>query len=443
MEYPKSIEKVLSRLRENNYQAFLVGGCVRDHLMGRKISDFDITTDALPKQVQKIFASYPQHAAGLKHGTITIFDEKEGIEITTFRRDGEYKDARRPEKVYFTKELKEDLMRRDFTINALAFSQQEGVIDLFGGRSDIENRIIRAIGDPRERFSEDALRIFRAVRFASQLGFSIDPTTYEAMRSMLPLLEKISAERKAIELIKALMGEAIFPVLIKYSEIFAAIAPQIEEMKGFEQKNPHHIYDVLEHTARVIQNTPADKELRLAAFFHDMGKMRTYTEVDGVGHFYGHESVSEEIAASTMRKLKLDNLTKKNVCLLVRYHDAKIQSKPRSVRRWLNRLGTEHFFKLLVLKRADAMAQAPAYFSRLDELKEIRAVAEELLAQDACFQLKDLAVDGRDMIELGFSGKEIGQALSFLLEAVLDEKVENNKTELIQCIGMNFTAIEK
>lgn len=443
MEYPKSIEKVLSRLRESGHQAFLVGGCVRDHLMGRKVSDFDITTDALPKQVQKIFASYPQHDAGLKHGTITIFDGKEGIEITTFRRDGEYKDARHPEDVYFTKELKEDLMRRDFTINALAFSPEKGVIDLFGGQSDMENRIIRAIGEPRERFSEDALRIFRAVRFASQLGFTIEPTTYEAMRSMLPLLEKISAERKAIELIKALMGDAIFPVLIKYSEIFAAIVPQIEEMKGFEQNNPHHIYDVLEHTARVIQNTPVDKELRLAAFFHDTGKARTYTELEGIGHFYGHEAVSEEIAASTMQKLKLDNLTKKNVCLLVRYHDAKICSNPRSVRRWLNRMGKEHFFKLLELKRADSLAQAPDFYFRLDELEQIRMIAEELLAQDACFQLKDLAVDGRDMIKLGFSGKEIGQALSFLLEAVLDEKVENNKTELIQYIGMNFTAIEK
>ncbi|MDO4711462.1 MAG: HD domain-containing protein [Peptostreptococcaceae bacterium] len=440
MEYPAYVGEVFSRLQKNGHQAYLVGGCVRDHLMDRAVSDLDITTDALPSEVQRIFADHPQHAAGLKHGTITVFFDKEGVEITTFRQDGEYKDARRPERVFFSKTLQEDLQRRDFTINALAFSPRDGLVDLFGGRSDMQDKIIRAIGDPRERFSEDGLRILRAVRFASQLGFVIEERTYAAMLEMLPILEKISAERKAVELVKTLMGRSAASVLMAYPEIFATIVPEVLMMKGFDQNNPHHIYDVLEHTAWVIHHTPFSKDLRLAAFFHDMGKVHTYTEADGIGHFYGHVKVSEEIAAKTMHALKMDRRTMKEVRMLVRYHDAQILCTKRSVKRWLDRMGEESFFKLLDLKRADSLAQAPEYYGRLEDIKEVRAIAEEIIAEQECFQLKDLAVDGRDMMELGLCGRSIGEALALALEAVIEEKVSNDRRELIRYIKMNYPA---
>lgn len=444
MDYPHSIEKVFRKLGNAGYQAFLVGGCVRDHLLGKTVSDFDIATDALPPIVQRIFADCPQYDSGIKHGTITIIMDKEPVEITTFRQDGKYSDSRRPDHVDFTSDLCDDLMRRDFTINAMAFSPSTGLVDPFGGRSDLQNKILRAVGDPLRRFSEDGLRILRAVRFASQLDFSIEENTFRAMRESLPILKKISAERKWNELIKTLTGKAIFRVLTEYPEIFAALVPEVEKMKGFDQNNPHHVHDVLTHTAHVIEYSPADKETRLAAFFHDMGKVYTYSESeDGIGHFYGHAKISCQIADRVLHEFKSDKETIRQVLKLVQYHDSLIEPSSRAVKRWLNRFGENLFFKLLDLKLADNLAQAPEYSSRADTIRTIREIAEEILAQEECFSLKDLAVDGKDMIRLGLCGKAIGDALQSALHAVIDEKIANEPSELIRWIKNNYIENEK
>ncbi len=439
MRYPYYIDLALKKLHTAGYQAYPVGGCVRDFLLGREIADFDIATDALPYETKKLFADYPQQDAGLKHGTATIFIDKNPIEITTFRQDGEYLDGRHPEHVSFTKNLQDDLLRRDFTINALAYDSEKGVLDYVGGEKDLKNKVIRAIGNPKERLEEDALRILRAVRFAAQLDFIIEETTYQAMIKKLPALQKISAERKAVELIKALMSPAIARVLTDYHEIFGAICPDILRMKNFSQNNPHHVYDVLEHTAHVIQNCPFDKELRLAALFHDFGKVHSYSEDEnGVGHFYGHGEISVRIASELMRALKLDNKTLHNVCTLVRYHDVQFPAERKPVKRWLNKLGSDLFFKLLELKIADNMAQAPEYSKRRELAEEIRLLATDILQEQSCFQLKDLAIDGNDLIALGFSGRKIGEALHFSLRQVIDEKSNNIKSELIELVKEKY-----
>lgn len=439
MRYPYYIDFALKKLQSADHQAYPVGGCVRDFLLGRAISDFDIATDALPYETKKLFADYPQQDAGLKHGTATIFIDKNLIEITTFRQDGEYLDGRHPEHVTFTKSLQDDLLRRDFTINALAYDATKGILDYVSGEADLKNKVIRAIGNAEKRLEEDALRILRAVRFAAQLDFIIEKNTYQAMIKKLPMLEKISAERKASELIKALMSPAITRVLIDYCDIFGAICPDLLRMKNFSQNNPHHIYDVLEHTAHVIQYCPFDKELRLAALFHDFGKVHSYSEDEnGIGHFYGHGEISEQIARETMRALKLDNKTTRNVCLLIRYHDVQFPAERKPVKRWLNKLGSDLFFKLLDLKIADNMAQAPEYAGRQELAKKIRLLATEIVQEQSCFQLKDLAIDGNDLISLGFFGKEIGEALHFLLRQVIDEKSNNIKSELIELVKEKY-----
>ena len=435
---PASVQKAIDILESRGFEAFLVGGSVRDYLLGKEPVDMDICTNALPEQVREVF-EWKGHRVidtGLKYGTVTVLikeDSKEenspysSIEITTYRIDSDYTDNRRPDNVEFTGVLSEDLARRDFTVNAMAYGNQRGIVDPYGGQEDLEKGIIRCVGEPEQRFREDTLRILRALRFASVLDFSIDEATYKAMLSQKEALRHVSEERIASELMKLLCGKAVKSILTEYIDVLAVPLPELAPMKGFDQNNPHHIYDLLMHTAASVEAIPPIPHLRLAMLLHDVGKVKTYTEdAKGIGHFYGHQSVSVEIAKEILKRLKLDNNTVEKVIPLIKYHDSTIEANKKSVKKWLGKLTPEIFFDLLEVKRADSMAQSPHYAGRRKILPELRALAEEVLRDKECFSLKTLDINGGDLIALGFrEGKEIGLILQRLLDGVIDGRLEN------------------
>lgn len=433
---PSYIRLVLDRMDQKGYEAYLVGGSTRNFLLQLPIHDYDIASAAQPKEIIDLFDDYPQFYAGLKHGTVSIAINHQIVEITSYRIDGPYQDGRRPEGVSFTKSLREDLARRDFTINAIAYHPKKGFVDYFGGQEDLKNRCIRAIGQPDKRFEEDALRILRALRFASSLAFAIEEKTYASMLKNLAKLDQVSAERKAEELVKILLGKDVKRILLDYSPIFGALLAEIPMMKGFDQKNPYHCYDLLEHTARCIENSPLDREIRLAALLHDVGKLHSFNQdAEGIGHFYGHADFSLEIARDFLRGLKFDKEGQKNILTLIKYHDREILPSSKAVKRALNQLGKDLFFKLLDLKKADNLAQNPDLAYRLESLEEIKKLAQKILAEDQCFSLKNLDLDGRDLLALGLEGREIGQALDLVLKAVIEEEVENQKNHLLDYLS--------
>lgn len=424
-------EKAIELLEQSGYDAYFVGGCVRDALMGMSANDVDITTSATPEQMLTVFCGFKVILTGLKHGTVTVMIGEEPIEITTFRLDGEYVDHRRPENVSFSANLSDDLSRRDFTVNAMAYNKRRGLIDLYGGESDIKNKVIRAVGNPQKRFEEDALRILRAVRFASQKCFSIAPETAIAAQKSVGLLRYVSAERIFAELKKLIMGDGAESVMLAYPELICAAVPALKATVGFDQKNPHHIYDVYEHTVRAVGACKKDVPLRLAALLHDVGKPSTFTERDGVGHFYGHTGASLELAKQTLCDLKCDNATAGEVLTLIKYHDPLIEPNERAVKRMLGKLGEPLLLKLLDLKSADNLAQAPSCRVRLELYEQIRQIIAQIKQKNECFSIKELAVNGDDLIAWGIpQGREIGKALSFLLESVIDGGVENEKQAL-------------
>ena len=426
-------KKVIDRLYGSGYEAYLVGGCVRDSLMGLPVSDYDVTTSALPEQTMEVFSDLRTIPTGLKHGTVTVLIDGEPIEITTFRADGDYSDHRHPESVSFSSRLEDDLCRRDFTVNAMAYSDQRGLIDLYGGKDDLEKGIIRAVGEPERRFTEDALRILRALRFASQKCFSIEPETEKAIRKCLPLLSFVSAERIFAELKKLLMGKGALDVLLKYPDVITAIVPALKPSVGFEQKNPHHIYDVYGHTARAVAFSPYDETVRIAALLHDAGKPETFSVKNGVGHFYGHTDASLALAERTLIELKCDNATKNEVLTLIKYHDPVIEPAEKAVKRALGRLGKPTLLKLLDLKSADNLAQSPECAERLKQYDEIRKLITEIEERKDCFTLKDLAINGDTLISLGVpKGKEIGRLLGELLSLVMDGTLKNEKEALTE-----------
>ncbi len=424
-------KKALELLNNNGHEAYIVGGSVRDMLMGEKAHDFDITTSATPDEIKLAFSGYTVIETGIKHGTLTFIYEKEPIEVTTYRIDGDYKDSRHPECVEFTKNLDNDLSRRDFTINALVYNENDGIIDLFGGQEDIKRKIVRAIGDPEKRFKEDALRILRGVRFASTLGFEIEENTKKAMIKCAHLLHNISAERINTEISKFLLGKNVKNVLLDNYEIIGEILPEIKEMHGFSQNNKYHIYDVLEHTAIAIESIEPILHLRLTMLLHDTGKVRTYTEdADAIGHFYGHNKVSAEISKEFLDKYRFDNNTKEKVTQLVKIHDTPIEIDRIFIKKRMNRIGKDLFFDLLKVKRADNLAQNPEYLwtEKLDQLEEL---AKEVEAE-SCFTLQSLNISGNDLIALGIKGKQIGETLNQLLNEVIEEKLANEKDVLIK-----------
>lgn len=431
---PKDVKKILYMLENCGYEAYLVGGSVRDKIMGKPMGDIDIATSAYPEQVKLVFKDFKVFETGIKHGTVTVLVDGTIAEITTYRTENGYSDGRHPDSVLFTHSLKEDCARRDFTMNAVALGRDGSMIDYYGGTADIQSGIIRCVGEPHSRFREDALRILRAVRFASVLGFDIEKNTKQAVFDCKDLLKNISAERVYTELVKLLCGKNVKRVLLDYTEILAVFMPEIEALKGFEQNNHHHIYDVLEHTAVAVENTPPHRCLRMAALLHDFGKPHVYTEDEsGTGHFYGHGEVSFEIAKNILRRLKVPNEDFEIITRLVRYHDTAIEHTEKAVRRALNKHGENGLKMLIELKRADNRGQNIKDFDRSEEYDRLRRLVKSVLEQQQCFSLKQLAVNGEDLKDAGIEPSvKMGKILDKLLEAVINGEAENKKAALLK-----------
>ena len=426
---PRKVLMIINNLQFHGYEAFAVGGCVRDSILAKRPEDWDITTSAKPEQIKKLFRRTVD--TGIKHGTVTVLLGKDSFEVTTYRVDGAYEDSRHPKEVRFTNRLEEDLKRRDFTINAMAYNDEVRLVDVFGGMQDLNHHLIRCVGDPEERFSEDALRILRAVRFSAQLNFPIEPNTAAAVRKLAPTLKNISAERIRTELVKLLVSAHPERIRDAYElGITQIILPEWDAMEGVTQNTPHHKYNVAEHTIRAMKNVKRDKILRLTMLFHDMGKPAVKTtDENGRDHFRGHALVSEEIARRVMRRLKFDNETVKTVARLVCYHDYRVEATSQNVRRAMNRIGVELFPYYLAVRMADAKAQS-TYQRRekIENIVEMRRLYKETLQQEDCVTLRKLAVGGHELMELGMKpGREIGSMLSELLEYVIDDPSRNTK----------------
>lgn len=434
---PPGAARILRVLEDHGYEAFVVGGCVRDSLLGRNPNDWDITTSALPLQVKALFRRTID--TGLKHGTVTIMENGEPYEVTTYRVDGEYLDGRHPSEVTFTASLKEDLQRRDFTINAMAYSEKKGLQDLFGGLPDLEKGLIRAVGDPAKRFGEDALRIMRAVRFAAQLGYEVEEDTVQAMKELAPTLSKISAERIAAELEKLLVSPHPEKLKMAYEcGITAVILPEFDRCMETAQNNPHHKYSVGEHTIVSIGNARPDRILRYTMLMHDMGKPSCKTtDEQGIDHFYGHQEVSAQMANDILRRLKSDNETRRSVSKLVRYHDLTCGLTGKSVRKAISLIGEDLFPLYLEVKDADTRAQSDFRFQeKMDYLEEVRLLYRKILEEGDCLSLKDLAVNGKDLIAAGMKpGREIGEVLEAMYRDVIDDPEHNNKDYLMEKYG--------
>lgn len=434
IKIPKQVKFIIDRLQKYGYEAYAVGGCVRDALLGRVPNDWDITTSAKPEQVKAVFKRTID--TGIQHGTVTVLEDHIGFEVTTYRIDGEYEDGRHPKQVQFTPDLKEDLRRRDFTINAMAYSPETGVVDIFGGQEDLKAGIIRCVGSSMERFQEDALRIMRAVRFAAQLGFSIEEDTYQSIKKMAPNLKKVSAERIQVELSKLLLSP--HPICFRQlynTGITAMILPEFDAAMDCPQNSPYHCYSVGEHTLEVIAHTPSDLPLRLAGLLHDLGKPSVKTtDENGRDHFYGHPEVSEKMARKVLRRLKYDNHTIDRTCRLVRFHDYRIMPERKNVRKAVNKIGNDLFADILAFQRADASAKPVEIYKRVAvELDQIETIYRDIQEKQECTSLKMLAVTGKDLINAGMKpGKELGQVLDQLLRHVLEYPEDNVKETLLE-----------
>lgn len=431
---PEKVNYIIETLQAHGFEAYIVGGCVRDSILGRIPEDWDVTTSAMPEETKALFPR--TFDTGIEHGTITVLLDGDGFEVTTYRIDGKYEDSRHPAKVTFTRCLEEDLLRRDFTINAMAYNTAAGLVDIFGGKEDLNNKIIRCVGNARERFAEDALRILRGIRFAAQLGFTIEDQTKYSMQALAPTLQNISAERIQTELVKMLTSD--HPELLRdafYLGITAQFLPEFDLLMSTTQETPHHMYTVGEHTLHALQNVRADKILRLTMLFHDMGKPAFKTIDDtGRAHFKKHAAESEIITHKVLKRLKFDNDTLRKTTRLVLYHDYRMPATPKHVRRAMNRIGEELFPYYIEVRRADVMAQSLyKREEKLRNLNEIERLYYEITAANQCVSLKTLAVTGKDLIEAGMKpGKDIGRKLEYLLELVLENPALNTKEELLK-----------
>lgn len=427
---PDSVKDIMVRLEAAGWEAWCVGGGVRDMLLGRDPGDWDVTTSARPEDVVALFGK-DALPTGLKHGTVTVGGGR-GVEVTTFRRDGEYLDNRHPDHVEFTSSLEEDLSRRDYTVNAMAMDLRGELRDPFGGRTDLAAGVLRAVGNPEARFREDALRIMRGLRFAAKLGFSIEAETAAAMDRCRNLLENIAPERIYVEMTGLLCGPWAAEVLLEYPRILAVFLPEIVPCVGFDQRSPYHCYDVWEHTVRSVSAVPPRPVLRWAMLLHDLGKPETFSlGEDGRGHFYGHWRESVKNAEAVMDRLRFDNHSKKVILTLVERHDCELPLSERSVRRNLARYGEETLRLLLAVKRGDNLAQAPAYRDRQKLIDQWEDLLNLVIAQGSCFSLGQLAVRGGDLTALGFRGPAVGNMLRELLEQVIEEKLPNDREILL------------
>lgn len=425
---------MLQTLEKAGYEGYLVGGCVRDLLLGHTPSDWDMTTNARPEEVLALFDGYAL-PTGLQHGTVTVRMDGIPFEVTTYRVDGVYDDHRHPQNVSFTGNLAQDLQRRDFTVNAIAMDCRGKVVDPLGRRQDLAAGIIRAVGEPQRRFSEDALRILRAVRFSSVLGFPIEEETARAVHQRAGDLANVAAERIRTELLKLLCGRDAARVLLEYPDVIGVFIPEILPAVGCDQKNYHHCYDVWEHTARAVGAVAPENVLRMAMLLHDLGKPRCMTvDADGVGHFKGHASISCTLAEEILQRLRFDRASARRILLLVKWHDVPVEPSKRAVSRLMHKLGAEAAGQLLQIKRADNLAQAPAYLGRQQEIDVLENILRELIEEDACFSLKQLAVNGRDLLALGYRGRDIGQKLDYLLHEVMEGRLPNEKERLLAAL---------
>ena len=431
---PTNAKKLINRLTESGYEAFAVGGCVRDALIGSIPHDWDICTNAVPEQMKACFTGFTTFDAGIKHGTLSVVIDGETFEVTTYRIDGTYSDNRHPNCVSFTSDIVRDLARRDFTVNAMAYNDLKGIIDPFGGKADLKNRIIRCVGNPDDRFNEDALRILRALRFSSRLGFQIEEKTAASIHKNAHLLTHISAERIRDELTEILCGERAQDILNTYRDVIAVFIPEIAETFDFDQRNKHHLFDIyshITHSVGIVTNQPLT---RLVMLFHDIGKARVCTQdADGTRHFKGHQQVSADMAKVILQRLRFPNTVIDDCLKLIVYHDVRFNGSQSQVKRMLNKLGEDNMRLLFAVQYADIMSQSA--FQREEKLQML-AVAkkqfESVIAENACFSLKQLAVNGNDLIDMGITdGKQIGKILNCLLGDVIDDKTENDRNTLL------------
>lgn len=431
-EMPKYVRDVLSALEAAGHEAWCVGGCVRDLLLGRTPEDWDVTTSARPEETMALFGGHA-FPTGLQHGTVTVRAEHRSVEVTTYRVDGAYRDHRRPETVAFTRSLEEDLKRRDFTVNAMALGLDGGLRDPFGGQADLRAGLLRCVGEPDRRFGEDALRILRGLRFAAVLGFAIEPATAAGIHENRELLRDIAAERIQTELMKLLGGKAAAEVLREYPDVIGVFWPEVLPMVGFDQRNYHHCYDVWEHTLHAVAEVPEDPVLRCVMLLHDIGKPNCFTvDEKGLGHFYGHPVISRDLADRMLRRLKCSNELRETIVRLVEWHDRDVPRTDKGIRKALRALGERDLRRLILVKRADNLAQAPQFWDRQAEIDKAEAILDRLLTEDACFSLKQMAVNGKDLTELGFSGPAVGRALNILLERVINGELPNERTALLE-----------
>lgn len=436
---PAHAKQAIEILEQNGYSAYTVGGCVRDSLLGKTPHDWDICTDCRPENIKKLFHDFRTIDTGIKHGTITVMIDNELVEITTFRSDGKYENHRRPAQVEFVDDLYLDLERRDFTVNAMCCRKSNEIIDLFGGQKDLESRIIRCVGNASLRFEEDALRILRGLRFASVLDFKIHDDTKKAMFEKKQLLECISSERITDELKKLVCGKAAESILMEYKEILAVIIPELKPCFGFIQNNPHHCYDVWEHIAKSVSNVRTEPVIRIAMLLHDIGKpiMATKDE-NGISHFKKHQFVSAQMADKILKRLKFDTRSISYIHNLIWEHDNRIPADMRSVKRFISKYDYQFMLDYLEVRRGDTYAQSEyRRAEKLAELDEIARLTIELTEQDSCLKISDLSVNGNDLIALGLDGKDIGIWLNKLLELIIDDKLKNDKTELLDYIKDN------
>lgn len=434
MNLPEHVNFIIEQLYANGYEAYAVGGCVRDTLLGRVPQDWDITTSAQPEQVKAIFDRTID--TGIEHGTVTVMLDHEGYEVTTYRIDGKYEDARHPKEVTFTSDLIEDLKRRDFTINAMAYNDKAGLVDAFDGVKDLEDGIIRCVGKPTERFGEDALRMLRAVRFAAQLGFVIEADTKAAISQLAETIAKISAERIQVELVKLLVSPHPDEIRTAYElGLTKIVLPEFDIMMQTPQRNKHHMYSVGEHTIHSLLNIKADKVLRLTMLFHDVAKpiCRSVDE-EGQEHYYGHPQKGAEMTKDILKRLKFDNDTINSCCKLILAHDDRPEVNQRNVRRAINRIGIEQFPALFDVKRADTLGQSQyKRQEKLDYVEEYEAMYEYILSHNQCVQKKDMHINGKDLIDMGMKpGKQMGEILDQLFDMILEDPALNEKQKLLE-----------
>ena len=434
MILPQHVTDCIRALEAAGFEAWCVGGCVRDHCLGLSPADFDLCTSALPEQTEAVFSGKQLVLAGKKHGTVGVVTGGTVVEITTFRTEGAYRDNRHPDWVTFVPNVEADLARRDFTVNAMAWSPSRSFADPFGGREDLKNKVLRAVGDPQQRFREDSLRILRGVRFAVRYGLTVEKSTMEAMVKQAPLMENLVRERVFEELCK-FIPLVTAEDLLRFAPILGEVLPPLKAQFGFRQHSPHHAYDVFTHTAHVVEAVPGNLSLRWAALLHDLGKPATFSLDDqGRGHFLGHAGVGAEMAEELLRQLKAPTQLREQVVTLISQHMTKLPVDKKLLRRWIGRLGWDMLDGLLTLQEADMGSKGTGKPAEMAQFPEIRGLLEEIRQEDACLSLRDLALNGHDLMALGIRGKAIGQTLNHLLEQVLDEVLPNTKEALLDYV---------